>query len=343
MLAVLSSSGARADEPGARADESAPRVDITILGGGDPALEASIADLLASVGMTTRITRVGGDWRRDAPETKAGDALALVQLDPRREGALEVRIVDPRRRRVLVRDLPVPNGIDEIVREETSHIVVFSVEAIARGEVVGEAEPPPARAPPAAVRARPVTAVQRRAVSLDLETVGTVRTYASVAPAVLGTGATLALSSARSRVQLGGALSFEQRSPIVVTTQPLTARFVQRSVRISFRGDIPIASRVAFHASAGAALDLVNVTTTPLRSTSEPRRAAFVDAVPVLDVTGGLRVELAPRLAVSAEGGIELPLSTSDYVVEDGRGRDLVLLAPHSVRLVGRLTVGVRF
>lgn len=254
---------------------------------------------------------------------------------------LELHIVDPRRRRVLVWNLAIPHGIDEIVREEASHIVVYSVEAIQRGEDVGEPQPPANE--PRPVRDRPAAPPSEPAMSLELETLGTVRSYASVAPAVLGTGAALALSTARSGVRLGGALSFEQRSAIVVTTQPLTARFGQRSLRIAAFGDFQVARGVVFRASAGAALDLVDVTTTPLRPTSEPRRASFVDVVPVLDVAAGLRFELAPRLTAGATGGIELPLSTSDYVVEDARGPDFSLLSPYALRLVGRVSVGVRF
>jgi len=327
----------------AHADErTGARVDVTILGGGDPALEASISELLAGIHLSTHFARVAGERASDSVETRPrDDVIASVQLDLGRQGALGLRIVDPRRRRVLVRELPIPRGLDEIVREEASHIVVYAVEAIARGEDIGEPQPPPKERAFALAPSAPRPAA--RTMALELDTIGAVRSYASVAPAVFGTGAALALSTKRDGVRVGGALGFEQRSPIIVTTQPVAARFGQRSLRISVVTDIPIASGVAFRTSAGAALDLVNVSTTPLRPTSEPRRREFVDAVPVLDVAGGLRVDLVPRLAAIATAGIELPLETSDYVVEDARGRDAVLLSPHSLRLVGRLGIGVRF
>ncbi len=335
-LLALSASVARADE------RTGSDVDVTIVGSGDPALEASISELLTGLHLSTHFARVEAERASDGSETSAReDLIALVQLDLGREGALGLRIVDPRRRRVLVRELPIPQGIDEIVREEVSHIVVYTVEAIARGEDIGEPQPPPKERAPA--RAPSPTRPPARAMALELETNGAVRTYASVVPAVLGTGAALALSTERGGIRVGGALAFEQRSAIIVTTQPVAARFAQRSLRISVVGEMPIASGIAFRTSAGAALDVVDVSTTPLRPTSEPRRRAFVDALPVLDVAGGLRVELVPRLAAIATAGIELPLATSDYVVEDTRGRDFVLLSPHSLRLVGRLGIGVRF
>ncbi|MDF2692738.1 MAG: hypothetical protein K0S65_1121, partial [Labilithrix sp.] len=196
---VLSSSVARAEE------RTGAQVEVDIVGGSDPALEASIAELLASDGLGTRFTGVERDRRRDvSSRTAAGEILALVEIDLRRHGMLELRIVDPRRRRMVVRDLPIPHGIDEIVREEASHIVAYTVEAISRGEQVGEPQPPANEERGAHGRA--VSAAPRRAMALELETIGAVRTFASIAPAVLGSGAALALSVPAHNVRLGGAL-----------------------------------------------------------------------------------------------------------------------------------------
>ena len=333
------------------AERTNRRVDVTIVGAeeGDAALEASLAELLAGAHLSAHFARVGSAPVRSGAETKptSDDVLAFVRIDVGRKGVLSLRIVDPRRRRVLTRELPIPHGLDEIAREEASHIVVYTVEAIGRGEDIGEPEPPDEDEDedekPRPARPSPTSKARPGAPALELETVGAVRSYANIVPAVFGTGAALSLSTVRGGIRVGGELAFEQRSLIVVTTQPVAARFGQRSVHLSVLGEIPVADGVIFRTSVGAALDLVDVSTTPLRPTSEPRRREFVDVIPVLDVAGGLRFDLAPRLAVIATAGLELPLSTSDYVVEDGRGRDLVLLSPHALRLVGRLAVAVRF
>ncbi len=327
-----------------RARETKPHVDVTIVGSADPALEESITQLLAGSGLEARIIHVTPD-QPGLSDGKPTDAIALVRLVLGREEGVSLLIVDPRRRRALVRSLPIPEGSEDIVREEASHIVVYSVEAIARGEDVGEPQPEP---PPQNVSTREGGSTTGRAARhastwFQLESVAAARTYSTVAPFVVGTGAALVLATERGGVRLGGGIGFEQRSRIIVTTPSVAARFAQRSLHASARADVPIAPGVVFRTTAGVAVDLVSVTTTALRPSSQPRRTAFIDAVPVLDATAGIAAELAPRLAASATVGIELPLSTSDYIVEDDRGRDLILLSPHSLRLVARLTLSVRF
>ncbi len=331
VLALHASSVASAGEPRAR------HVDVTITGAADAALEASLVELIKGAGLHVDIRHVEPS---SALVGSSPDAIAVVRVDLVSEGVLWLRIVDPRRRRVLVRELPVPHGIDEVVREEASHIVIYAVEAFSRGEDVGEPERPEGEPVPIRPSMAPTA---RRSPWLELETVLAARTYATVVPAGFGTGAALALSTVRGDVRIGAAVSFEQRSAIVVTAPSLTARFVSRSVRFGIRGDVPLTSSIAFRTSVGAAIDLMSVTTTPLRPSSELRRPAFVDTIPVLDVAGGLAFQLAPRLVASGSAGLELPLTTSDYLVEAERGRDRVLLSPHSVRLVGRLGLAVRF
>jgi len=330
-LALHSSSAASARE------HREARVDVTITGAADPALEASLVELIRGAGLNVDIRH---DEPSSTPIGSPPDVIAVVRVELVSENLLGVRIVDPRRRRVLVRELPLPHGIDEVIREEASHIVIYAVEAISRGEDVGEPEQPESAPLPIP---RPEAPAARRSPWLELETVLAARTYATVVPAGFGTGAALALSMARGDIKVGAALSFEQRSAIVVTAPALAARFAPRSIRLGLRGDVPLTPSIAFRTSAGAALDLMSVTTTPLRPSSELRRPAFVDVIPVLDLAGGLAFQLAPRLVASASAGVELPLTTSDYLVEAERGRDRVLLTPHSVRLVGRLGLAVRF
>ena len=231
-----------------------------------------------------RSTRRGAQ----TPEAAAPDVVAFVRLELGRDGALRLRILDPRRRRVLARSLPVPNGIDEIVREEASHIVIYAVEAIARGEDVGEPQPP-AAAPRIRTRSNGGHRAKRRAVAgaRDLR-----RRPATPASAPPSSARARGSPSRRVEAESGSAersrSSKGRRSSSRRCRRPRaspSARCMQRS-----GGEFPIAPSVVFQTSAGAAVDVGNATTVALRPTSEPRRPAFVDAVAVVDLTAGVRI-----------------------------------------------------
>jgi hypothetical protein len=302
-------------------------VELTIAGTTDPQLEASLAELLGRAGFTARFERAA----RPSPAKAAASpgVVAVVALDLTRVESIGLVIVDARHATVLRRVVPAAEGLDEIAREEIGHIVLFSVEAIKRGEVVGSPEPQARERPPPKERARG-----------ELETVATLRTYANVVPALIGVGAAVGASTRVSSVRLRSLVAFEQRSAIVVETRAAAARFEQRSVRISMMAGVPLSSRVELTFAGGVAADLVAVTTTALRATTE-RRRDVADVVPVLDAAGGLSFELVPRLVVAGTIGVEVPFMTTEYALE--ADRDVVILAPDALRVVGRLSVGVSF
>ncbi|MDF2694429.1 MAG: hypothetical protein K0S65_2812 [Labilithrix sp.] len=307
-------------------------VELTIAGTPDTQLEASLAELLERTGVSPRFAHA---TRPSRPEVTASPGLlAVVVLDLTRAGSIGLVILDARHATVLTRVIPAADGLDEIAREEISHIVLFSVEAIRRGEIVGSSEPQ-VIAP--RVKAHPPPKERAKG---ELETVATLRTYANVAPVVVGVGAAVGASTRAGAFHLRSLVAFEQRSAIVAATRAASARFDQRSVRVSVAAGLPLSTRVELTFAGGVAADLVAVTTTALRATTEQQRDV-VDVVPVLDAGGGISFVLAPGLGLTGALGAEVPLSTTEYALE--AERNVVFLAPDAVRLVGRLSLGVSF
>ncbi len=307
-------------------------VELTIAGPPDPQLEASLRELLENSGVSPRFTPAARPSRPDISTSPR--LLAVVAIDLTPVGSLRLVILDARHATVLTRIVPAAGGLDEIAREEVSHIILFSVEAIRRGEIVGSPEPQKN-----ARHVKPQRPPKERARG-ELETVTTLRTYANAAPVVVGVGAAVGASTNTGVVRVRSLVAFEQRSAIVAATRAASARFEQRSIRVAVSAGLPLRSRVELTFAGGVALDLVGVTTTALRVTTEQPRDV-VDVVPVLDAAGGVSFELAPRLALSGALGAEVPLRTTEYALE--ADRTVVFLAPDAVRLVGRLSLGVTF
>ncbi|WP_205633784.1 hypothetical protein [Labilithrix luteola] len=326
VCALVVSLGGEADALEAHVEEREV-VELTIAGRTDPKLEASLAELLRHAGFSPRFAHVA----RPSPKsvTTSPYLVAVVSLDLTRVDSIELVIVDARHATVLTRGVPTADCLDEIAREEIGHIVLFAVEAIRRGETVGTPQPRALVLAPPKERARG-----------ELETVVTLRTYANVAPVVVGVGAAVGASTRVSSFHLRGLVGFEQRSAVVVTTRAASARFEQRSLRIAVSAGVPLSARTELTLAGGVSADLLAVTTTALRANTERVRNAS-DLVPVLDATGGITFQLAPRLFVSGAVGAEMPLSTTEYALE--AERNVVFLAPDAVRLVGRFSLGVSF
>jgi hypothetical protein len=337
--AFVVSFGVEANAGETRAHAGDGGVELTIVGPPDVQLEASLTELLERTGISPRFAHV----TRPRPEVTASpDLLAVVVVDLTQARSLELVIFDARHATVLRRVVTTSDGLDEIAREEISHIVLFSVEAIRRGETIGSPEPQPARAP-GAKAAAPLVKTHpppRGRVRGELETVATLRTYANVAPVVVGVGAATGVSTRVGRFRLRSLVAFEQRSAIVAATRAASARFEQRSVKVALGAGLPLSTRLELTFAAGVAADLISVTTTALRATTEQQRDV-VDVIPVLDAAGGISFELAPGLALSGALGAEVPLSTTEYALE--AERNVVFLAPDAARLVGRLSLGVSF
>jgi hypothetical protein len=127
------------------------------------AVREDLEDLLARRGVTARYRRLSAVDRDEVlrPSSESPCTLACIWIDlgVATAGRALVYVSATASDQVVVRSLPLPSGVDEVAREEVSHIVASSVEALQAGlplPVVAEradaaiaktTRPPPPRAP----------------------------------------------------------------------------------------------------------------------------------------------------------------------------------------------------
>jgi hypothetical protein len=119
-------------------------------------------ELLARRGLDARDRRLDAVDRdevlRPAAQSPCSLACIWIDLGVAKPGRAFVYISATASDQVVIRSLPLPNGVDEVAREEVSHIVASSVEALQAGRpllgaggpadnVVAKVEPPPPPAP----------------------------------------------------------------------------------------------------------------------------------------------------------------------------------------------------
>ncbi|AKU95522.1 hypothetical protein AKJ09_02186 [Labilithrix luteola] len=331
-------------------DSNAPLVEVVLVQADDERLEAALRELLSRIHVTPRFARTSRPLAH--PASPSSQLLAAVDVDFSDPHKVRVAIVDTRHDRVLVHEIATDGGVDEVVREEISHITVYAVEALLRGEVLGTPrevvpatpiEPIETPTPPTSPRVPTRPPPPAKLVAhVELETEASVRTYAPVAPVVFGTGAALALSARPGAIALRGALLVEQRTSVTVATQSVSSRFAQHALRADVSCGIPLAPSLDLVLGVGAGLDFVSVQTTVLRAGAKPATEnGFVDRVPVIGAFAGTAVSIAPRLTARADVGVDVPVRAPTYVVDSSH--EIVLLSPYTVRGVVRVGLDVRF
>ncbi len=320
-----------------RAEASAPpNVEISLAKIHDEDLEAALREVLSRVQVVPTFTR---DAAAPPSGERASQLLAFVRIEATGDDGARVTIVDPRHDREFVRDFRMNGELDEIEREEIAQVVVHTVEAMRVGKLVGVPRSSvvrhesPARTPAVQVR---------RTYVLELESSFSARTYADVAPIVVGTGAALSVIGRAGPVAVRTSLAAEQRSAFSVATRGTASRFGQHAFRADVAAELPIAGVFDLVLGAGGGVDLVTVTTTVLASDG-PRAAAShgLDVVPVFGVFTGVKAAIHPRLALRLDLGLDVPVGASSYVVESIR--DVVVLSPHAARGVARTGLVLRF
>ena len=319
------------------AEVTAPsNVEISLAKIHDEQLESALHDVLSRVQISPTFTR---DVAAPPAGPPSHELLAFVRIEAMGHEIVRVTIVDPRHDREFVRDFRMNGELDEIEREELAQVVVHTVEVMRVGKLVGVPRPSVVRheAP-----ARPDAALVRRAYVLELESAFSARTFAEVAPIVVGTGAALAVVGRAGPVPVRTSLLVEQRSAFSVATRGTASRFGQHAFRADVAAELPIAGVFDLVLGAGGGVALVTNTTTVLAS-SAPRAAMShgLDAVPVFGVFNGVKAAIHPRLALRLDLGLDVPVGATSYVVESIR--DVVVLSPHAARGVARTGLVLRF
>lgn len=271
-----------------------------------------------------------------ALETPEAPAPYRVTIEERNAG-IDVSVVDDKHDRVYSRRVEAASSDDEVALEATAHVVVYALEALGRGEIIGSprARPPPLaaveQAPPIADRRSPARQpVSPPRLRFSFGTRASVTGYASNAPAILGVGAIagVRLPSGPSAFEI--AASLEQRVPAVLRTPSLASRFQLHAARIFVRRDLAVTPGVDLGAAFGVGLDRIGVTTVPRRGSSDPTIVSQ-DLVGIAAVAFGLRATIASHLRVQGDIGIELPWKDVEYIVQRS-SENVTILAPWPLR-----------
>jgi hypothetical protein len=348
-------------------------VDVVIAAPPGPAatLEAALREPMDRLGLRLRWFRV--DWfelaQVFAPDPDAPPAVArvwfdLVGISARARGEpidaqATMYVVDGPWARVLVRDVPLETGLDEVVREELAAILLSGVEGILNGaplgrpreevrEELGVEAVSPTTASTSTTTSTPVsptttttttttTTRTRDLLVLELGLGYEPSGFADDVGAVHGLGLSLALGARRGFARWGGWLTGEYRLPVEMDgSQGVGVRLDVGALRLLAVVELAFTDRFALQLAAGGGLDIVRI---------EPRRTGALDVQlePVShDARGIVQMLVGVRLVVSEPFslwlgvGVDVDPAQVRYVVRGPDGT-VVVLDPWLARPFGML------
>jgi hypothetical protein len=245
------------------------------------------------------------------------------------QGSSTVRLyfAFPERDRFLSRDVPLHDGFSELGRERVVQVVQSSVSAILEGAVginrqeARERFRLPDEAVLSAPVAKPTPAKPKASAAWELRARAELFYFLAGRGGEglgHGPGGALELGAERS-LWLGGVLAAHYHLPAEVTTNQLSLRFSELSLRTyASLGSAFAPSGLGFGAGAGGGFDVVFVEATP-RDESTASAGAVTDLRPVLSAFAAVGHAFGrTRVALSAH--LDAQLFDSHYDVQDEAG-----------------------
>ena len=287
-------------------------------------------------------------------------ALARVFIDATEPEHALLYLVDASWERILVRRVPLSEGLDEVAREQLAHIVESSVAALRAGGRIGvtreqasselgvsSAPEPSGPVPEAAWRPRPEPPRERAPRLLDAEPARTLELALGV-----GWGAALFTSD---RVQhgplarlegslgpsspFGAALVGQYRLPLIVEAEPIDLRLESGGVRLVGFGRVEPTPDLRLVVEAGGGLDVERVVSQGDRSTGLRVASSEARVAPILRLGAGPSLRVLGSAWLTALIGVELDLAPDDYVIRRG-GTTEVVAEPLALRPGASLVLG---
>ncbi|MBN2197400.1 MAG: hypothetical protein JW751_31770 [Polyangiaceae bacterium] len=286
LLMALACWSWRVEARSAVADDTravdAPRVGVVLVGefGADPEIAAVIGEWLGRSGLAPEVTRAPrlelADLRSPGP-AGVPVRLWLVRGDERHA---RVYLAEPRAGRYLVRNVPMPPGLDEVGRERIALVVLSSALAFLEGgatssldEVTRSLGPP---APPISARdgaapeppkpspthpAPPTGLGARRTTDLG---VGFFYAITNQTPAGLATGPGLRteLLRTRDRYRAGAYLELDYQIPHRAYTERLVIELRSFALGTGLAGGIALGKHLAWQVALGGGLEIVDAAPT---------------------------------------------------------------------------------
>jgi hypothetical protein len=275
-----------------------------------------------------------------SPSDRAAPAVARMWFDLTEPGQAALYITDGGWKRIYVRKIALPRGLDEVAREQLTYIARTSVETLLAGGQIGvtreeyERQLLP-RAPPETHReaARPPTPAPRWHVGAGA--LYEIQSYARAMPVTHGPG--VGFSLLRTATPLSPLLlaSAQLRWDERVETDQVVARFGGGALRLGAGGEVRLGSPIFVRALVGGGVDLVHVSPARASDATVELSSPFWAIDPLARGSLGLGVH-AGELVTWLSVGADLAIRPSRYVVMRD-GSPVNALGPWPVRPWARL------
>jgi len=340
VFALLPSSLSRAGEP-------KRLVEVAVVGRAldASALEAVVRELLERFDVESRVSRLEDLDLREVvtPRPEVAELVARAWFDLRDAHRATMYLVDRKWERVLVRNVPLPHGLDEVAREELGHILEASVETLLAGGQVGlpreevrtslgvPAAPPPARPPPPrAETPRPGPEAPPGGPAITLGAFWELQGFSSGALVTHGPGASLGFAPSRAPLRPTAWFTAQYRLPVIVEGERIGVRLDALALRLLVGFDLASSDRVTLSAGAGGGADLVHIAPRS-DDAAVSLDASRWTAVPFGRVSVAGRVRIMPNASVGLGVGADIDWIDTVYTVERS-AKAVAVLDPWGIR-----------
>lgn len=273
-------------------------------------------------------------------------AFARIWVDVGAERRATLYFVDAAWERILVRHVPLEQGLDEVEREEIAQIVRAAVEALLGGATIGiSREQARAELLPESERqsSPPVATAPRRAAPRDAPRPAPRRPAAAAPEVVVDIGALyeaqsyadepwhgpglFVQASGSGPLELGGRFSAQYRAPVRIDGEALGVRLSAAALRALAIGAVE-GDGVALGFGVGGGADVTRVEPARVAPGAEPAPATW-DVVPVVRAQGGAGLRW-PGVSAWLQLGVDFePIETRHVAERDGE-RYTVFAAPRA-------------
>jgi len=292
-------------------------------------LEEVVRELVARQGATVVVEHTAAIDPRDVvtprPEERPPLARAWIDVGGSRAA---IYVADRPWQRILVREVPLPSGLDEVAREEIAHILEATVEALASGEAIGRPREEVRRSLGVSPTAPPDPAPARSSIRLRLGAFWEAQGFSTAQPIAHGPGALVEASLA------GGPAAWTTaawRLPIDHETPEVGIRVQGVAARL-LAGPVLGTGRVAVRPGFGGGADFVRVQPLAISGSGVRLARPRWTIVPFLRVALGLELEFFGDTRLSVSGACDVDLVDSFYFLGHAGADREAVLDPWTIR-----------
>ncbi len=279
------------------------------------------------------------------PQREAASLVARAWFDLRDAERAKLYLVDRTWEHVLVREVPLSHGVDEIAREELGHILEAAVETLMSGGEVGRpreqvsAELGLAETHPETAPSQPPPLAPSTRVHLGAGAFWQAQGFSSEPLVAHGPGAWLAAFLGDASVRPAARLSAGYVFPQIVSGNGIGVRLDTASLRLLAGVELALSDKVRIGPLVGGGFDLVRIDprADPQIATATSSRWSVVSYA---RAELGVDVRLGAGWSLRTALGADFDVQGASYYVDQPNGRTDVL-DPWRVR--PSLLVGLGF